>query len=51
MSTNCKNCTNRCGCWIKNVLDFKTPAPRSGRDLEIVLSASRGDCPLYEEAQ
>ena len=46
--TSCKKCASRRDCWIRNVIEcHKTwgdPIPSTD---ELVLKASRGECPLY----
>jgi hypothetical protein len=48
--TSCKLCTLRRDCWIKNVIDcnrtWRDPIPPT---YELVLKASRRECPLYTE--
>ena len=48
--TSCKGCLYRRDCWIRNVIEcHKTwgdPIPSTD---ELVLQASRGECPLYTE--
>jgi len=48
--TSCKKCASRRDCWIRNVIEcHKTwgdPIPSTD---ELVLQASRGECPLYTE--
>jgi len=45
--TSCKKCASRRDCWIRNVIELRTRGDPSSPTYELVLKASRGECPLY----
>ena len=45
--TSCKKCTQRRDCWIRNVIECRTRGDPDCPTYELVLKASRGECPLY----
>lgn len=48
--TICKNCANRTDCWIRDVIEFRRPLPATGSEKDVCIGASRGECPVFEEA-
>ena len=46
--TSCKACTSRRDCWIlRSVIELRTRGDPDSPTYELVLKASRGECPLY----
>lgn len=47
--TSCKTCTSRRDCWIRSVIELRTRGDPDCPTYELVLKASRGECPFYIE--
>jgi len=45
--TSCKRCVLRRDCWIRDVFESRTMGNPDSPIYELVLQASRGECPLY----
>jgi len=45
--TSCKRCVLRRDCWIRSVIELRTRGDPDCPTYELVLQASRGECPLY----
>lgn len=46
---SCKKCASRRDCWIWGVIECRTRVAPSSSSFELVLQASRGECPLYND--
>ena len=44
---SCRRCLSRRDCWIRGVIECRTRVAPSFSTYELVLKASRGECPLY----
>lgn len=50
--TSCKKCTSRRDCWIRSVIEYRYSLGDPGSlTYELVLKASRGECPLYTDKE
>lgn len=48
-TTSCKTCTSRRDCWVRSVIELRTRGDPDSPTYELVIKASRGECPLYTE--
>lgn len=48
-TTSCKACTSRRDCWVQSVIELRTRGDPDSPTYELVIKASRGECPLYTE--
>jgi len=46
-NTSCKKCASRRDCWIRSVIECRTRGDPDCPTYELVLQASRRECPLY----
>lgn len=44
---SCKTCASRRDCWIRSVIELRTRGDPDCPTYELVIKASRGECPLY----